>query len=185
MVNTFDGLLGLLVDNQVRFTLVGGLAVSLNGFVRTTEDMDILVDDDPSNVQNLLNCLSQFGDGYARELSPLDFSDEEGAVRVREDFDLDIFVRMRGSKYQDMVDHIRHHDLPDGTQVPYLDADGLILLKGSSIREKDRIDVAALNRLAREGTQAADEVTNLSLDKLRASSPSPPDESPGKEAKSG
>ena len=36
MVNTFEGLLGVLVGNGVRFTLVGGLAVSLNGFVRTT-----------------------------------------------------------------------------------------------------------------------------------------------------
>src|ERR1039458_7447153 len=145
MVNTFEGLLGVLVDNQVRFTLVGGLAVSLNGFVRTTEDMDILVDDHPSNVQKLLNCLLQFGEGYARELNPADFTDEEGAIRVQEDFDLDIFVRMRGSKYEDMTGHIRYHEMGDGTRIPYLDADGLIRLKEDSTREKDRIDVAALN----------------------------------------
>jgi hypothetical protein len=179
MVNTFEGLLGVLVGNQVRFTLVGGLAVSLNGFIRTTEDMDILVDDHPLNLRNLLNCLLQFGEGYAGELGPSDFSDEEGAIRVREDFDLDIFVRMRGIKYQDMTGHIRHYVMADGTKIPYLDADGLILLKKGSVREKDLIDVAALTRIGREAMRPGNEAAELSLDQLRENSPSEPEASPG------
>ena len=167
MVNTFEGLLGVLVDNQVRFTLVGGLAVSLNGFVRTTEDMDILVDDHPLNVQNLLSCLLQFGEGYARELNSADFKDEEGAIRVQEDFDLDIFVRMRGSKYEDMTSHIQYHKLANGISIPYLDSDGLIRLKEGSTREKDRIDVAALTRVSRDATGIVGKAANLSLDMLR------------------
>jgi hypothetical protein len=163
--------LGVLVDNRVRFTLVGGLAVSLNGFVRTTEDMDILVDDNPANIENLLNCLRQFGEGYAGELSLSDFSDEEGAVRVQEDFDLDIFVRMRGNKYEDLAGHIRHHEMPNGLTVPYLDADGLILLKNGSAREKDQIDVAALTRVSRRSAPLADAAMDLSLDDLRRNPP--------------
>jgi hypothetical protein len=171
MVNTFEGLLGVLVDNRVRFTLVGGLAVSLNGFVRTTEDMDILVDDDPSNVKNLLNCLLQFGEGYARELNLTDFADEEGAVRIQEAFDLDIFVRMRGKKYQDLIKHIQYYEMVGGANIPYLDADGLIRLKGDSSREKDRIDAAALRRIARDTAHADGKITNLTLDSLRADPP--------------
>ena len=148
--------------------LVGGLAVSLNGFVRTTEDMDILVDDDSSNLENLLNCLLEFGEGYAQELSLSDFTDEEGAVRVQEDFDLDIFVRMGGRKYRDMADHIRYHEMTDGTKIPYLDALGLIQLKEGSSREKDRIDVGALTRISRETMESKESV---SLDKLRRNPP--------------
>jgi hypothetical protein len=180
MVNTFEGLLGLLVRSEVRFALVGGLAVSLSGFVRTTEDMDILVDDDPLNLQNLLNCLLQFGDGYARELSPSEFTDDEGAIRVREGFDLDIFVRMRGSKYKDMIAHIRFYEMVNGTRIPYLNADGLILLKRGSIREKDQIDVAALTRVSRDAIQPGGRITNLSLDELRANSPPAAGESPSR-----
>jgi len=165
MVNTFEGLLGVLVGNGVRFTLVGGLAVSLNGFVRTTEDMDILVDDDPSNLERLLNCLREFGKGYAAELTPGDFLDEEGALRVQEDFDLDIFVRMRGHKYGDLLPHIRIHTINDGTQIPYLGIDGLLLLKSGSFREKDQIDVAALSKTAGDREQSVTE--DLSLDALR------------------
>ena len=98
MVNTFEGLLALLVENNVVFAVVGGVAVCLNGFVRTTEDLDILVEDSPSNIRSLLSCLVQFGQGFASELEQEDFTDEEGAIRVQEDFDLDIFVRMRGRK---------------------------------------------------------------------------------------
>ena len=53
MVNTFEGLLALLVENNVVFAVVGGVAVCLNGFVRTTDDLDILVEDSPSNIRKL------------------------------------------------------------------------------------------------------------------------------------
>jgi hypothetical protein len=171
MVNTFEGLLALLAGSGVRFTLVGGLAVSLNGFVRTTEDMDILVDDDPGNLERLLNSLRQFGQGYAAELTPADFIDEEGALRIREEFDLDIFVRMRGHKYGDLIPYIRIHAMKDGTQIPYLGFDGLLLLKSGSFREKDQIDVAALSRAVGGGETSVTE--NLSLDALRTN-PTPP-----------
>jgi hypothetical protein len=172
MVNTFEGLLALLVAKEVRFALVGGLAVSLNGFVRTTEDMDILVDDHPSNLQNLLNCLAEFGEGYARELAPADFVDEEGAIRIREDFDLDVFVRMSGRKYQDLTADIQFHETTDGTRVPYLSAAGLIRLKENSHREKDLLDVAALKRTAAE----MDKLRRIpSLDSLRSVSGESPE----------
>ena len=103
MVNTFEGLLALLVESNVAFILVGGVAVCLNGFVRTTEDLDVLVDDSRPNIERLLECLRKFGQGYAAELTVDDFTDEEGAIRVQEDFDLDIFVRMRGRKYADLL----------------------------------------------------------------------------------
>jgi len=161
MVNTYEGLLALLTQNKIQFILVGGLAVSLCGFVRTTEDMDILVDDDPVNLEGLLACLAQFGEGFARELSLSDFTDEEGAIRVQEEFDLDIFVRMRGKKYTDFANYIRKHEMADGTQVPYLNAEGLISLKQDSMREKDRIDVISLLRIEQT------DLTSLSLNSLR------------------
>jgi len=46
MINTFAGLLDGLARRHVKFALVGGLAVALNGFERTTQDVDILRDPD-------------------------------------------------------------------------------------------------------------------------------------------
>lgn len=50
---SFDELLRRLVDAQVRFVLVGGLAVNAWGVVRGTKDVDIVVDRDPANLTTI------------------------------------------------------------------------------------------------------------------------------------
>lgn len=142
----FEKLLVALVLDGVDFVTVGGVACALNGFVRATEDVDLLVAHSRDNVDRLLRVLCRVGSGAARELSPTDFPDEEGAVRIIEDFPIDVFVRMGGHHLDDLRAHVRHSDI-GGVPVPFLTAEGLILLKRESIREKDRIDVAALQRI--------------------------------------
>lgn len=39
-----------LLRNDIRFIVVGGLAVTLNGYIRLTEDIDILIDLSPANL---------------------------------------------------------------------------------------------------------------------------------------
>lgn len=51
MEPSFEKLLAALADGEVRFILVGGLAVALNGYVRLTEDVDILLDTEEENVR--------------------------------------------------------------------------------------------------------------------------------------
>ncbi len=144
----FESLLVDLVRAGVEFAVVGGVAVSLNGFVRSTDDLDILVDENPDNIRKLLACLRGWGEGWARELTPDDFRPQEGSVRVTEDFELDIFTRMRGHSLAGFHSHVRRLDA-SGVAIPCLDAEALIQLKRDSWREKDRIDVEALTRIAR------------------------------------
>lgn len=150
MHTPYENLLVSLARAQVKFIVVGGVAVALNGFVRTTEDVDILIELSAENIQRLLDNLASFGDGHARELSLADFNEAEGAIRVVEDFPLDIFTVMRGRKYSDLVDDVRVTRI-GGTAIPFLSPAGLILLKQDSSREKDQIDIAALRKLADEG----------------------------------
>ena len=92
----FEKLLADLARHSVDFAVVGGLAVILNGYPRLTVDAAILAHNSPENIRKLLDCLKNWGEGWARELKVEDFAIEEGSIRVMEDFDLDIFVRMRG-----------------------------------------------------------------------------------------
>ena len=126
--------------------IVGGVAVALNGFVRTTEDIDILIEASAENVTRLLNELGNFGEGHARELSPADFSDSEGAIRIIEDFPLDVFTMMRGKRYAELVGSTETTRIDD-VEVRYLNAEALIALKSDSQRDQDRIDVSALRAL--------------------------------------
>ena len=126
--------------------IVGGVAVALNGFVRTTEDVDILIEASVENVARLLDELGNFGEGHARELTPADFSDSEGAVRIIEDFPLDVFTVMRGKRYAELVGSTKTTRIDD-VEVRYLSAEALIALKSDSQRDQDRIDVSALRTL--------------------------------------
>ena len=58
MEPSFERLLARLAVANVRFVLVGGLAVALNGYVRLTEDVDILLEPSEPNVRRLLECLA-------------------------------------------------------------------------------------------------------------------------------
>jgi acylphosphatase len=150
----FGNLLVALAQAGVDFVAVGGVAISLNGFVRATEDVDILVHDSPENLRKMIDCLTRWGEGWARELKVEDFTFEQGSIRVMEDFDLDIFVRMKGRRLDDFRPNLRHFD-SEGVRIPYLSPADLIFLKEGSWREKDQLDVAAMKEiLAREAAQS-------------------------------
>jgi hypothetical protein len=58
MEPSFEKLLVLLAEAKVDFVLVGGLAVILQGYVRFTEDVDLLLSDSPDNLSRLLETLA-------------------------------------------------------------------------------------------------------------------------------
>jgi len=147
----YEKLLAALARNGVDFAAVGGVAITLNGYVRATEDVDIIINLTPENLRKLLDCLQQWGEGWARELKPEDFSREPGAVRLIEDFSLDMFVAMREKTIADFRPRLRFLET-GGVRIPYLAPEDLIFLKEGSWREKDQLDVAAMREIiAREG----------------------------------
>ena len=149
-ISQYEKLLADLATQGVDYAVVGGLAVNLNGYPRATLDADILVRGDQENLQKLLSCLSAWGEGWARELKPEDFAIEEGSVRVMEEFDLDIFTRMRGKSIDDFRPRLRHLETT-GVRIPYLSPVDLVYLKDGSWREKDQLDVLAMREvIARE-----------------------------------
>jgi hypothetical protein len=146
----FEKLLAGLARSGVDFAVVGGLAVILNGYPRLTLDADIIVHPSADNLRRALTFLAGWGEGWARELKLEDFSIEQGAVRVSEDFDLDIFVKMNGKTIDDFRPNLRYLQ-SDEVRIAYLSPADLIFLKADSWREKDQLDVSAMKEiLARE-----------------------------------
>lgn len=145
-VSQFEKLLADLARAGVDFAVVGGVAVILNGYPRLTVDVDILAHPAPENLRRLLDCLKNWGEGWARELTVEDFALEQGSVRVMEEFDLDIFVKMRGKTLDDFRPTLRYLE-SDGARIPYLSPADLIFLKQGSWREKDQLDVTAMQEI--------------------------------------
>ena len=57
----FDELLGRLVQAEVRFVIIGGLALGSWGVVRGTKDCDIVPDPAPENLDVLAHVVAQLG----------------------------------------------------------------------------------------------------------------------------
>lgn len=149
MEPSFEKLLVLLAKRGIRFVVVGGIAVTLQGYVRLTEDVDLLVEGSAENIDLLLATLSGYGEGFAAELARADFDDSEGAIRIVEETEqcqIDLFTRMSGRCYADVVSDASTLTL-QGLPIRYASKASLIDWKANSVREKDKLDAIALRRL--------------------------------------
>ena len=149
MEASFEKLLVLLAKGGVRFILVGGVAVAIQGYVRLTEDVGLLIDDGAENLNLMLKILTGYGEGFARELSAVDFTDEEGAIRIVEETEqmqIDIFTRMSGRRFADVVADADRFEA-GGYAIAVASKRSLIGWKEGSQREKDRLDAIALRQL--------------------------------------
>jgi len=54
-------LLQALADREIRFVVIGGVAVGAHGYVRATADLDIVPDPDPENLDRLIDVLRALG----------------------------------------------------------------------------------------------------------------------------
>jgi hypothetical protein len=68
-------MLQCLLEENVRFLLVGAYAVAVHGFPRATKDIDFFVWATPENAANLVRALTKFG-APLHDISEADFSSE-------------------------------------------------------------------------------------------------------------
>lgn len=149
-MSTHDPLLKLLArfrDENVEYVLIGGQAVRLNGYVRATEDIDVLVKATRINGEKIIRALS-FLDS-SKELDAQWFApDSSGSVeniRVADDLLIDLLFAANGQTYESVQPYVREIEL-EGTSVRVLNIDGLLKTK-TDYREKDVLDKQVLRRI--------------------------------------
>ena len=147
-----DALLKLLARFQaegVQYLLVGGHAVRLNGFVRATEDIDILLPSSVENGRRVIRALAFLPS--SKELLAEWFAVPPGEpenIRVADELLIDLLFAANGQTYESLLEHVRVLVL-EGVEVRTLDIEGLLKTK-TDYRDKDRIDREALARLQRQ-----------------------------------
>jgi hypothetical protein len=83
-VTEFDlrALLEALQGRAVRFVVIGGVAVGAHGFVRGTEDLDLVPDPDPENLRRLTEALAELESTLPTvDDRPFDPSADAGVIR--------------------------------------------------------------------------------------------------------
>lgn len=146
-----DDLLGRLFDGLhregVQYVLVGGQAVRLNGFVRATEDVDVLLANTRDNGERVIRALGFLHSTH--EMDPAWFepspTGEVENIRVADELLVDLLFSANGQTYESLKPHIRTIYL-DGIPVRVLDIPGLLKTK-TSFREKDQLDRSVLMKI--------------------------------------
>ena len=147
-----DQLLHLLrrfAQERVQYVLVGGHAVRLNGFVRSTEDIDILLPSSIDNGRRVIRALDFLPS--SAELDPLWFEVDPAQpdnIRVADALLVDLLFAANGQTFQSLQPHVRHVEV-EGVPIATLDIDGLLKTK-TDYREKDLIDKRVLTKLKQQ-----------------------------------
>ena len=140
----------LLNKHSARYLVIGGHACILHGLVRTTEDVDLLVEPSEENLKKVIAALSEMEDGAAKELTPRDFL-ENVIVKIADEVEVDVSRSAWKISYEDAIDSALRVEI-DGVAVPYVDLKTLIATKETP-RHQDQADLERLRRLRDLGRQ--------------------------------
>ncbi len=141
-------LLARFAEEGVEYVLVGGQAVRLNGFVRATEDVDVLVRTGRENGERIKRALDFLPS--ASEIDTEWFEPQHGEIeniRVADELLVDILFAANGETYETVQPHIRRLDI-EGVVFRVLDIEGLLKTK-TDYREKDILDKRMLEKIKR------------------------------------
>ncbi len=133
-------------EEGVRYVLVGGQAVRLNGFLRNTEDIDILLPHSVDNGRRVIRALSFLPSAIDLDAQWFASSTKEPEnIRVADELLIDLLFAANGETFDSLQAHIKILQV-DGTSIQTLDIDGLLKTK-TDYREKDILDKQALRKL--------------------------------------
>lgn len=138
---------------NVRYVLIGGFAVILHGFVRTTRDIALLVDSSVENVRRLKRAMAALPDN-AIALIGDDEVERYQVVRVADEIVVDLMQSACGIRYEEAserIDTIMINDVP----IPVAGKELLIQTK-QTVRPSDAADVQFLRlRIAEENENSS------------------------------
>jgi hypothetical protein len=132
----------LLEAEHVEYALIGGYALALQGIVRLTEDVDILVEPTLENSRRWVRALSNLPDGAASELAGDDTLHEDlYAIRINDEFTIDVMNSASGFSWNELAPFRKRIE---GINVVSLE--GLLKMKEHG-RLKDQADAEAIRNV--------------------------------------
>lgn len=146
-----------LNEHQVNYVLIGGFAVILHGFERTTKDIDLLVDTSIPNVKKIKEALSYLPDKAVLEVKDNEI-DQYQVVRVADEFVIDLMAKACNISYEEAKNSIDWVEI-EGTRIPRANKELLIRTK-DTVRPSDKMDVDFLKAQIQLSQQNSPESTH-------------------------
>jgi len=152
-----EAILRALNDADVRYLIVGGLAVIAHGYVRLTVDVDIVLNLERENVLRAMRALDAIGYRPLVSVKASEFADEKVRELWRDEKHMVVFQMRHPRPESTRLDIFVEEPFPfdpeyeralweevAGVRAPILRYDELIRLKRSSGRPQDIADIAEL-----------------------------------------
>ena len=132
-----------LLEEDVKFLLVGAYALAALGFPRATGDMDIFIQPDKNNAERVYNALIKFG-APLQNITVKDFSTsgtifQIGIIPRR----IDIINFIDGVTFEDAYRNKLIIEI-ESMSIPVLSKEHMIKNKNSTGRAKDKVDAEIL-----------------------------------------
>jgi predicted nucleotidyltransferase len=145
-VTSFARILEDLNEAEVRYVLIGGIALIRHGVVRATRDIDAVFDPDPENVRRINSLVSKWG-ATRPDGSPIP---NEGIAPDRSfhlatsmgDIDL-VSEAVAGFSFGELSARAETRKV-DGVEAPICSLADLVAMKRAVGRERDLADLADL-----------------------------------------
>lgn len=158
---TFESLCRELNQTQVRYLVAGGLAVNAHGYVRATNDIDLVFWLDPLNIQKAFEACARAGYQPVQPISADDFANpalreqwrtEKGMVVLKmwnetdPSTPLDIFV-YEPFDFAEEYARARLESFAPDLQIPVISLGTLLRMKTAADRPQDQEDIRKLRKL--------------------------------------
>lgn len=150
--------------DQIRYLIVGGMAVIVHGYGRLTHDIDLVIQLTPDNVLKAFEALARCGFRPNIPITPPQFADKalrESWIRDKHMIVLNMFSekdpRARADvfvyepfDFDQAYEEKKIEKLSDGTNVYVIDIVRLIQMKKLAGRPQDLVDIDYLEKLKNE-----------------------------------
>ncbi len=152
----YKEMLQILLEENVKFIVVGAYALGAYGFPRATGDIDIWIEPTAANAKKLIRSLARFG-APLFDVNEKIFTEEgiifQIGVAPRR---IDIITTIDGVEFQSAYEKKLIVSV-EGLNIPVLSVEDFIKNKESTGREKDVLDAKMLKkRLFSKNATAAD-----------------------------
>jgi len=134
---------------SVRYIMVGGVATNLNGYQRTTDDIDVWIEDTIQNRRFLRDAMKEYSTIDYFMLETMQIVPGWTSFNLNNGIRIDFMTEMKGLEeysFEDCLNMASVADIDD-VKVPFLHINHLIANKKVVNRPKDQLDVIYLEKI--------------------------------------
>lgn len=132
-------------NHKVRYLVIGGYAVSIHGYPRSTKDMDVCIEMSQQNAKKMVSVIKDFGFG-SLNLTESDFLNKNFITQLGYDpLRIDILNDLDGVSFEEGWQNRKIVNI-SGVEINFIGYNELLKVKEKAGRPQDIADISMLKK---------------------------------------